>query len=112
MSHPQSELNLPLIKSNLTLVLFHMFILPSTSCVLPGVLEAEECIPGPPLGLPGLPGGGGAPPAGVRSQGTMPGEKPHHGCQGAILPQVYQDQENHGRSGTYLHHGELLLTSS
>ncbi|XP_074831712.1 anoctamin-7-like isoform X4 [Carettochelys insculpta] len=55
---------------------------------LPGVLEAEERHVGAPLGLHGLPGGGGAAQARVRCHGPADGTEPHHGAEGAILPQA------------------------
>ena len=48
------------------------------SCDLSGVLEAQVRLVGTPLGLHGLPGGGGAAQAGLRSKGTLPREKSHH----------------------------------
>ena len=61
------------------------------SRVLPGVLEEKERLLSSPLGLPRLPGGGGAAPPGVRSQGPVQGEEPNHGREGAVLPQIHQD---------------------
>lgn len=55
------------------------------SCDLSGILEAQVRLVGSPLGLHGLPGGGGAAPAGLRSKGALPREKSHHRGKALIL---------------------------
>ncbi len=77
----------------------------------PRVLEAEVRLAGPPLGLHGVPGGGGAAEAGLRRQGALPGEEPNHRGEGAGLPTVEEVPEDRGRHRDHSAHGETDMVA-
>ena len=84
----------------------HIVLARAGSGDIPRVLEAEVRDSGAPLGLHGLPGGGGAAQARLRRPSARLWQEPHHGPEGAHLPIRGEAQEDRGRRRHHSSHGE------